>query len=227
MTVRFRPWALDVSRSRSVLGSARTLRGVALTLVALAGLATAGDGVRLQDHWYRLGLSAQDVELIDRLDMSKKDVEKLVMHGVSVREYARRPWEAMGITEAQWKSQLDNGNSIAALERRYDRTHDEKPSDGPSLAAAFFLPGYVQIKDDQPVLGWTLAGLGTGFAVLTAKSFAEGESSLTWPILLGVTMTTSLANVWWTHSSEQARTGFAWAVVPGSDGAAVILAGRF
>lgn len=227
MTVRFRPWAFGVSRSCSVLGSARTLRGAFLVVSALAGMAAAGDGVRLQDHWYRLGLSAQDVELIDRLDMSKKEVEKLVMHGVSVREYARRPWEAMGITEAQWKDQLDNGNSIAALERRYDRSHDEKSSGGPSLAAAFFLPGYVQIKEDQPVLGWTLAGLGTGFAVLSAKSFAEGESSLTWPILLGVTMTSSLANVWWTHSSEQARTGFAWAVVPGSDGAAVVLAGRF
>lgn len=227
MTVRFRPWASFASRSCSVRGSARTLRGVALVLSALAGMATAGDGVRLQDHWYRLGLSAQDVELIDKLDMSKKEVEKLVMHGVSVREYARRPWEAMGITEAQWKDQLDNGNSIAALERRYDRSRDEKPSGGPSLAAAFFLPGYVQIKEDQPVLGWTLAGLGTGFAVLTAKSIAEGESSLTWPILLGVTMTSSLANVWWNHSSEQARTGFAWAVVPGSDGAAVFLAGRF
>jgi len=183
--------------------------------------------VRLQDHWYGLGLSAQDVELIDKLDMKKKDVERLVMHGVSVREYARRPWEAMGITETQWVDQLEHGNDIGALERRYDRSRDGKDSDGPSLAAAFFLPGFVQIREDRPVVGWTLAGLGTSFAVLSVKSVVEKESSLTWPILLGVTMTSSLADVWWNHASEQARTGFAWAVVPGRDGASLVMAGTF
>lgn len=216
VTVRFRPWALP------------GLRGALCAIALLGASAQAKDGVRLQDHWYRLGLSAQDVELIDKLDMSKKDVERLVMHGVSVREYARRPWEAMGITESQWVQQLDNGNDIASLERRYDRSRDVKESGGPSLAAAFFLPGFVQIREDRPVPGWTLAVLGAGFATMTVKSLAiDKESTLTWPILLGTTMLVSAADVWWRHSSEQARTGFAWAIVPADDGATVILAGSF
>lgn len=216
VTVRFRPWAL------------RTLRLVLGALVLASGFAQAKDGVRLQDHWYRLGLSAQDVELIDKLDMSKKEVERLVMHGVSVREYARRPWEAMGITEDQWLKQLDNGNDIASLERRYDRSRDEKGATGPSLAAAFFLPGFVQIREDRLVSGVTLATLAAGFAALTVKTnLVEKQSTLTWPILLGTTMVVSCADVWWRNSSEQARTGFAWAVVPGEDGAAIVMAGRF
>jgi len=202
---------------------------IACAIVLAAGLAQAKDGVRLQDHWYRLGLSAQDVELIDKLDMSKKDVERLVMHGVSVREYARRPWEAMGISEAQWVDQLDNGNDIGSLERRYDRSRDAKAgSDGPSLVAAFLLPGFVQIREDRPVSGTVLAVLATGFAAMSVKTIVvDKQSTLTWPILLGTTMVVSCADVWWRNSSEQARTGFAWAIVPGKDGAAVLMAGRF
>ena len=217
VTVRFRPWAL------------RTFRALACVLLLSAGASFAKDGVRLQEHWYRLGLSAQDVELIDKLDMSKKDVERLVMHGVSVREYARRPWEAMGITESQWVDQLDKGNDIASLERRYDRSRDVKDDqDKPSLAAAFFLPGFVQIREDRPVSGWLMAGLGVGFTAMSVKSLAiDKESTLTWPILLGATMFTSAADVWWRNSSEQARTGFAWAVMPGTDGLSVFVAGRF
>ena len=217
VTVRFRPWALRISRALACA-----------TLLAF-GSAQAKDGVRLQDHWYRLGLSAQDVELIDRLDMSKKDVERLVMHGVSVREYARRPWEAMGITESQWVAQLDKGNDIASLERRYDRSRDVKEvEDKPSLAAAFLLPGFVQIREDRPVSGWLMAGLGVGFTAMSVKSLAiDKESTLTWPILLGATMFASSADVWWRHSSEQARTGFAWVVLPGTDGLSVLVAGRF
>jgi len=198
-------------------------------LLLAASLAEASkDGVRLQDHWVRLGLSAQDIELIDRLDLSKKQVERLVMHGVSVREYARRPWEAMGISEDEWTRQLDQGDNIAALERRYDRSHDAKEDDGPSLVTAFFLPGYVQIREGRPVSGWLMAGLGAGFAILSVKTIAiEKQSALTWPILTGTVMTASAADIWWRYKSEQARTGFAWAVVPGSDGAALLLAGEF
>jgi len=196
-------------------------------LLVCASLASAGDGVRLQDHWYALGLSAQDVELIDRLGMSKKDVERLVIHGVSVREYARRPWEALGINEDQWKDQLDNGNDIGALERRYDRSRDVKESTGPSLVTAFFLPGLVQFREDRYIAGTIMSSLGVGCAILTVKSLVQGETSLTWPILLGATMTASAADVWWNHSSEQARTGFAWAIVPAPGGAAVLVAGRF
>lgn len=216
MTVRFRPWAL------------RTLRMAASLLLVAVGFAQAKDGVRLQEHWYRLGLSAQDVELIDRLDMKQKDVEVLVMHGVSVREYARRPWEAMGIDEDQWIKQLEMGNDIASLERRYDRSRDVKETGGPSVVAAFFLPGFMQFREDRPVFGTILGTLGVGFTALSIKSIAiDKQSSLTWPILLGTTMVVSASDIWWRHSSEQARTGFAWAVIPGEDGAGVILAGRF
>lgn len=216
VTVRFRPWAFH------------TLRNLAVAVLLVGVAVQAKDGVRLQEHWYRLGLSAQDVELIDKLDMSKKDVERLVMHGVSVREYARRPWEAMGITEDQWLKQLDNGNDIASLERRYDRSRDVKDDGSPSVALGFVLPGFIQIREDRVVSGSIMAGLAAGFATMTVKSIAiDKQSSLTWPILLGTTMVWSAADVWWRHSSEQARTGFAWAVMPGADGASVILAGSF
>lgn len=218
VTVRFRPWALITP-----------LRALVCGVLLAASLAEARkDGVRLQDHWVRLGLSAQDIELIDRLEMSKKDVERLVMHGVSVREYARRPWEAMGITEDEWTRQLDQGDNIAALERRYDRSRDTKDESGPSLVTAFLLPGYHQIREDRPVSGWLMAGLGVGFAALSVKTIViEKQSTLTWPILTATVMTASAADIWWRYKSEQARTGFAWAVMPGTDGVAMFLAGEF
>ncbi|MCB9497528.1 MAG: hypothetical protein H6686_11640 [Fibrobacteria bacterium] len=223
MTVRFRPWA-----SHPLIAGRLALRTLLLPLLASVAV-QAGDGMKYENHWYRLGLSAQDVDLIDQLNMSKKDVERLVMHGVSVREYARRPWEAMGITEEAWKRQLDNGNDIASLERRYDRSRDvQDDDDSPSLALAFFAPGVVQIGEDRPVLGWGMLTGAVALAGFTVKStFIDKQSSLTLPILLGAVMTTSAADVWWRHQSEQARTGFAWAILPGTDNVAFAIAGSF
>lgn len=113
MTVRFRPWALSLGR-KTLFGKTRKGTLAALILACCLPIAAnAGDGMKYQDHWRSLGVSASDIELIDKLGLKKKKVEALVTRGVSVREYSHRPWEPMGITEEKWFFQLQNGSNIS------------------------------------------------------------------------------------------------------------------
>ena len=225
MTVRFRPWASAARRPRS--GSWKS--GFLALALCLPLSARAGDGMRYQDHWRSLGVSATDIELIDRLDLSKKKVEALVMRGVSVREYSHRPWEPMGITEEKWFNQLQNGSNIGQLERLYSRDRDVADPDRPSLAAAILLPGFAQFRESRPVAGSFLSGLGVAFAALSAVNFSKGNGSAVqvWLPLLAVDMFASGADVWWNHYREQAVTGFSFQVVPRPSGTGLTLAARF
>jgi len=113
----------------------RNWRAGALALaLCFPAAVRAGDGVKYQDHWRSLGVSATDIELIDKLDMDKKMVEALVTRGVSVREYSHRPWEPMGITEEKWFFQLQNGSNVGQLHRMYSRERDVADPDRPNLA---------------------------------------------------------------------------------------------
>ena len=147
----------------------------------------AGDGVRLQDHWRSLGVSAIDIELIDKLGLRKKKVEALVTRGVSVREYSHRPWEPMGITEDKWFFQLENGSNIGQLERMYTRDNDIADPERPSLALAILAPGVAQFKESRPVAGGVLGGLGVAFLTLSVVNLVKGEGGAVqvWLPLLG------------------------------------------
>lgn len=238
MTVRFRPWALK-SDSRTIQRSSfsgkpnvggRVHKSLILALaLCLPFAAQATDGMKYQDHWRSLGVSAIDIELIDKLGMSKKKVEALVTRGVSVREYSHRPWEPMGITEDKWFDQLQNGSNIGALERMYTRDHDIADPERPSLALAVLAPGVAQFQESRPVAGGVLSGLGAAFLALSVKSLVQGEGSAVqvWFPLLGIDMLASGADVWFHHYREQAVTGFSLNLVPRPSGAGLALAARF
>lgn len=185
--------------------------------------------MKYQDHWRSLGVSASDIELIDRLDLSKKKVEALVMRGVSVREYSHRPWEPMGIPEEKWFNQLQNGSNIGQLERMYSRDRDVADPDRPNLALAILLPGLAQFQESRPVAGGFLGGFGLAFAALSAVNLSKGNGSAVqiWLPLLGLDMFASGADVWYHHYREQAVTGFSLNLVPHPSGAGLTLAARF
>jgi hypothetical protein len=191
--------------------------------------ANASDGMKYQDHWRSLGVSAIDIELIDKLGMKKSKVEALVTRGVSVREYSHRPWEPMGITEEKWFDQLQNGSNIGKLERMYSRERDVADPDRPGLIFAFLAPGVPQFQESRPVAGGVLAGLGVAFLALGIKSAVAGDGSAiqVWAPLLGVDMLASSADVWYHHYREQAITGFSLNLVPRPSGAGMALAARF
>jgi hypothetical protein len=225
MTVRFRPWAFESDRSR--VGTWRA--GVLALALCFPASIEAGDGVKYQDHWRSLGVSASDIELIDRLDLSKKKVEALVMRGVSVREYSHRPWEPMGITEEKWFHQLQNGSNIGQLERLYSRDRDVADPDRPNLALSILLPGLAQFQESRPVAGGFLSGFGLAFAALSAVNLSKGNGSAVqiWLPLMGLNMLASGADVWYHHYREQAVTGFSLNLVPLPAGAGLTLAARF
>lgn len=207
-------------------------KGILAALVLACCLplaANAGDGMKYQDHWRSLGVSASDIELIDKLGMKKKKVEALVTRGVSVREYSHRPWEPMGITEEKWFFQLQNGSNISALERLYTRERDIADPDRPNLAFAILCPGIPQFKENRPVAGAILGGLGVAFLSLSVVNIIKGEGSAVqvWLPLLGVDMLASGADVWYHHYREQAVTGFSLNLAPRPAGAGVVLAARF
>jgi len=192
--------------------------------------AKAGDGMKYQDHWRSLGVSAIDIELIDKLGMKKSKVEALVTRGVSVREYSHRPWEPMGITEDKWFDQLQNGSNIGQLERMYTRDHDIADPIRPSIALAILAPGLPQFKEDRPVAGAVLSGLGVAFLALSVKSIIKDEGAgavQVWLPLLAVDMMASGADVWYHHYREQAVTGFSLNLQPRYQGAGLTLAARF
>lgn len=225
MTVRFRPWAFKSDR----IGRGCWRAGVLALALCFPMASQAGDGVRLQDHWRSLGVSAVDIELIDKLGMSKKKVEALVTRGVSVREYSHRPWEPMGISEDKWFSQLQNGSNLGQLERMYSRDRDVADPDRPSMALAILLPGVAQFRESRPVAGGVLSGLYVAFLTLSVVNIvnSQGSAVQVWLPLLGVDMLASGADVWYHHYREQAVTGFSLNLVPRLDGAGLALAARF
>lgn len=241
MTVRFRPWAFslglhslpgrkNVRASETSGGKVRKGILAALVLACCLPLAAhAGDGMKYQDHWRSLGVSASDIELIDKLGIKKKKVEALVTRGVSVREYSHRPWEPMGITEEKWFHQLQNGSNIGALERMYTRERDIADPVRPGLAFAILCPGIPQFQENRPVAGAVLSGLGVAFLGLSVANLVKGEGSAVqvWLPLLGLDMLASGADVWYHHYREQAVTGFSLNLVPRPAGAGVLLAARF
>ena len=213
MTVRFRPWAWF------------------FVVLFLAVAAHAGDGVRLQDHWKSLGVSASDIDLIDKLGLKKSKVEMLITSGVSVREYSHRPWEPMGITEDQWLNQLQNGSDIGQLERMYSRDNDAAPTaDRPSLVAAFLLPGVQQFREGRPVPGAVLSGIAVVSVAALAVNIAGKNSGSTiqvWAPLLGLDMLASAADVWFNHYRVQSLTSFSLRLEPRPSGMGAVLAARF
>jgi hypothetical protein len=197
----------------------------------LAVAAHAGDGVRLQDHWKSLGVSASDIDLIDKLGLKKSKVEMLITSGVSVREYSHRPWEPMGITEEKWLSQLQNGSDIGQLERMYSRDNDAAPApDRPSLVAAFLLPGVQQFREDRPVPGAVLSGIAVVSVAALAVNIAgksPGSTIQVWAPLLGLDMFASAADVWFNHYRVQSLTSFSLRLEPRPSGLGAVLAARF
>jgi hypothetical protein len=244
MTVRFRPWALTIGSKASwqrqgpldsgnfgKTGRSRMKSLILAACLCLPIAATAGDGMKYQDHWRSLGVSAIDIELIDKIGMKKSKVEALVTRGVSVREYSHRPWEPMGITEEKWFDQLQNGSNIGQLERMYTRVNDIADPIRPSIPVAIFAPGLAQFKEDRPVAGGFLSGLGVAFLALSVKSMVvdDGASGAiqVWLPLLAVDMMASGADVWYHHYREQAVTGFSLNLQPRPQGLGLAMAARF
>ena len=213
MTVRFRPWAFLVAICAALAVSAHA----------------STDGMRYEDHWKSLGVSATDIELIDKLNLKKSKVEMLITSGVSVREYSHRPWEPMGITEDQWFAQIQHGSNVGQLERMYSRDHDAAEIDRPSIGTAILLPGFPQFREGRPFAGSVLSGLGVSFAGLLAWNLSKGEGSAiqVWLPLLGIDMLASGADVWYHHYREQSVTGFSLRLQPVPSGMGATLAARF
>ena len=200
-----------------------------LALICLPLAAHAGDGVKYTDHWKSLGVSASDIDLIDKLDLKKSKVEMLITSGVSVREYSHRPWEPMGITEEQWIGQLQHGSNIGQLERIYSRDHDTPDLDRPNLIGAILLPGVAQFREGRPVAGSILSGLGVSFAALLVANIVKNQGSAVqiWAPLLAIDMFASGADVWYNHYREQSVTGFSLNLQPRPSGMGAVLAARF
>ena len=201
VTVRFRPWALSLA--------------LALGLASQAHSAT--DGVRYLEHWRSLGVSMQDILLIDKHDIDKDVVDRLVNDGVSVREYLKKPWKEMGLSEGDWFDVLEQGSDIASLEALYDREDLNQP-ERPNLVTAFILPGYHQIKEERVVSGGAMAVGAVSFAALTfldRDKHTGGGIKFQWPVLWGVTSLVSAADIWARHYREQAVTGFTLEWRPG------------
>jgi hypothetical protein len=173
--------------------------------------------VRYLEHWKSLGLSMQDVPLIDKYDIDKDVVERLINDGVSVREYLKKPWLEMGLSESDWFDVLEMGSDLVALENMYDRP-DPLSEERPNLFTAFLLPGYHQIQEDREVSGGAMAVSAVTFAALTfldRDSHAGGSINFTWPVLWGVTSLVSAGDIWARYYREQAVTGFSLDWRPG------------
>jgi len=199
-------------------------------VAALAVSAQAStDGMRYEDHWKSLGVPATDIELIDKLNLKKSRVEKLLTSGVSVREYSHRPWEPMGITEDQWFYQIEHGSNVGQLERMYSRDHDVAEIDRPNILTAILLPGLPQFREDRPFAGSVLSGLSVSFAGLLVWNLYKGQGSALqiWTPLLAIDMFASGADVWYNHYREQSVTGFSLRLEPKPSGLGAVLASRF
>ncbi len=200
VTVRFRPWACFF--------------GLVFGLAVSANAAT--DGVRYLDHWRSLGIPAADISLIDKYDIDKDVVERLASDGVGIREYLKKPWQEMGLSESDWFGVLEMGSDISSLEDNYIR--EDNTVDRPNLVTAFFLPGYHQIKEERYLSGGALAVGAVSFAALTfldRDSHTNGGIKFQWPVLWGVTSLFSASDIWYRYYREQSVSGFSFEWRPG------------
>jgi hypothetical protein len=201
VTVRFRPWALG---------------SFLLTMLVPASFA-AREEVGDLEHWRNLGFSAQEIVLIGKLRIPPRTVDRLASDGVSVRDYAHKPWLEMGLSEEEWFGFLEKGSDISSLEAMYDR-EDAQSASRPGLLVSFALPGYSQIREGNPVRGSLLAAGAVGFAALTFCDRQGGSIKFQWPLLWGGVSILSATDIWYRYYRAQSISGFSLEWRPGRVG---------
>lgn len=146
-----------------------------------------------KETYERLGLSLTEWNLIKESNMPMAKVHRLLEAGISISEYFKKPWVELGVTEGTWIEKREAG--LTNEDIKAGRT---KPSKGGewSVAKAFILPGYLQLKRKQNLKGGTMAsvallsvlfGAGTLYQNLTTPGSADY-----WPVFFLISLPASM-----------------------------------
>ena len=139
--------------------------------------------------WEQYGLSQTEWKILLDNKISIDKLKELLRAGISVSEYAAKPWKNLSLSEHRWIEKRRNGMTSYDIEveqqvKQREWKGDNKGtmqaeigafSGNKDLVLSFVLPGYQQARMDQKVRGRVMAGLAVGaVATCLVASLAEG-----------------------------------------------------
>ena len=130
-------------------------------VVLLCGLVCGAANLTPADKeaYEKLGLSETEWVKIKDAKMPLSKVHELMKSGITISEYFKMPWKELCISEAKYIRLRRTGHSDAEVRWMYTqkRTINEW-----SAVQSFFLPGFNQIRRNQPVRGLIMATVAVG-----------------------------------------------------------------
>jgi hypothetical protein len=149
--------------------------GIAGVLMFLClAFASSGQGGETRP-WEKYGLSQSEWKLIQENKISRDKAQTILSAGISIGEYCKKPWKAIGLTEGEWIERRRAGLTSYDIEleakagRRWKAdTTTAAPSgyasysSGGNQLISFVIPGFQQLRLKQTTRGRIMIGLAVG-----------------------------------------------------------------
>jgi len=151
--------------------------------------------------WERLGLSLTEWKLIQDNRMPMEKVEELLKAGIGISEYFQNPWKKLGMTEPKWIAKRRMGLTNDDIERqalgaKKDTSMQPAKPEAPTfreldrsrenreLFAAFFLPGYMQLREQRKGRGAVMVSLAAVSIAGCAAWSAANRQFMSLPLFM-------------------------------------------
>jgi hypothetical protein len=130
-------------------------------VVLLCGLVCGAANLTPADKeaYEKLGLSETEWVKIKDANMPLSKVHELMKSGITISEYFKMPWKELCISEDRYIRLRREGHSDAEVRWMHAR---KRAVNEWTAVQSFFLPGFNQIRRNQPVRGWIMAGVAAG-----------------------------------------------------------------
>ncbi|HUI93703.1 MAG TPA: hypothetical protein VLX68_15755 [Chitinivibrionales bacterium] len=126
-----------------------------------------------KEAYEKLGLSETEWNKIKDANLPLSKVHEIMASGITVSEYFRYPWKELFISEEDYIKLRRAGNSDAEVRERISQ---KRTINAGSAVQSFFIPGFNQIRRDQPVRGWLMVAVAAGsLGLLAAQNYRSAR----------------------------------------------------
>ncbi|MCQ2054627.1 MAG: hypothetical protein MJY82_04970 [Fibrobacter sp.] len=137
-----------------------------------------GEAKASGDEWEgfryeEMGLTQWEFQQIKESGVSRDKLTRLVELGVRPSEYLQKPWEKMGISEADWLSQRSAGMEDADI----DRSYRNRNGDQSYAYLSLLVPSLYQWKKDDVVKATFIDAIWVAGVAASVYMAMDGSSS--------------------------------------------------
>jgi hypothetical protein len=149
--------------------------------------------------WEKLGITSKEYHEAHLNNFSDDSIKIIVSYGITVSEFFKKPWINLNLTCEQWLDyrkigMTDNDiylklNPVTDTTIKLQSKLSGKETQKVNLVKlqSFFLPGYVQIKKDNKIFGYSMAGLAICGIITTVCWSAHERAPMIIPAV-GITL---------------------------------------